>query len=359
MASGCPVPRAPIENARGRWRGTHEESRLGRAEHREDRTRARAAGHEEERLLRDPCDRLARRKPARAATADALGIPKAYGSYEELLADPEIEAIYNPLPNHLHVPLTLQAAAAGKHVLCEKPIALTRAGGAAAARGGGQGADRGSVHGALPSAVAARARAGARRAHRHAARRADVLRLQQRRSRQHPQQGRHRRRRALRHRLLRDRGRALLPRGRAAARHRAGRPRPDVRHRPADQRAGRFRRRPAPRLHRVHADRAAPARPAVRHARAASRSRSRSTRRRARTTRIFDRRLLVARRHGHRDRDAAGERPVHAAGRSVLARGARRDRAAVRRRGRDRQHARHRCAVPLRAQRALGSRRPR
>ena len=57
--------------------------------------------------------------------ADALGIPKAYGSYEELLADPQIEAVYNPLPNHLHVPLTLQAAAAGKHVLCEKPIALT------------------------------------------------------------------------------------------------------------------------------------------------------------------------------------------------------------------------------------------
>jgi predicted dehydrogenase len=60
---------------------------------------------------------------ARAA-AQALGIPKAYGSYEELLADPAIEAIYNPLPNHLHVPLTLQAASAGKHVLCEKPIAL-------------------------------------------------------------------------------------------------------------------------------------------------------------------------------------------------------------------------------------------
>ena len=60
---------------------------------------------------------------ARSA-AGQLGIPKAYGSYEELLADPEIEAIYNPLPNHLHVPLTLKAAAAGKHVLCEKPIAL-------------------------------------------------------------------------------------------------------------------------------------------------------------------------------------------------------------------------------------------
>ena len=59
--------------------------------------------------------------------ARKLGIPVAYGSYEELLDDPEIEAVYNPLPNHLHVPLTLAAAAKGKHVLCEKPIALTGA----------------------------------------------------------------------------------------------------------------------------------------------------------------------------------------------------------------------------------------
>ena len=63
---------------------------------------------------------------AQTAAKD-LGISKAYGSYEELLADKEIEAIYNPLPNHLHVPWSIKAAEAGKHVLCEKPIAMNAA----------------------------------------------------------------------------------------------------------------------------------------------------------------------------------------------------------------------------------------
>ena len=71
---------------------------------------------------------IASRDLGRAQQAAAkLGVPTAYGSYEELLADPSIDAVYNPLPNHLHVPWSIRAAEAGKHVLCEKPIGMNPA----------------------------------------------------------------------------------------------------------------------------------------------------------------------------------------------------------------------------------------
>ncbi len=89
---------------------------------------------------------IASRDGARAAdTAAALGLPRSFDSYEALLADPAIDAIYIPLPNHLHAPWAIRALEAGKHVLCEKPVGLNAAEAeaiaAAAARTGRQAAE--------------------------------------------------------------------------------------------------------------------------------------------------------------------------------------------------------------------------
>ena len=149
-----------------------------------------------------PSPRAIRRSPS--AVAAELGIPTAHGSYEALLADPDIEAVYIPLPNHLHATWAIAAAEAGKHVLCEKPLALTARDAErmieAAERAGVQLMEA-FMYRLHPSWVAVRELVASGRIG-TADGRAELVLVLQRRPDEHPEHPRCRRRRAVRHRLL-------------------------------------------------------------------------------------------------------------------------------------------------------------
>ena len=222
---------------------------------------------------------IASRQAGRAeAVGRELAIPRAHGSYEALLADPDVDAVYIPLPNHLHAEWTIAAAARRQAVLCEKPIAMTadEAQGMVDVAHETRRAADGGVHVPPAPVVGGGARARRLGPDRAAAGRRQLVLVLQRRPGQHPQHRRVRRRGAVRHRLLHDQPVADAVRRRAGRGARPGRPRPGARRRRPDQRDPRVRRGHGD-VHRVDPGRDRPAGPPVRRPRAGSRSTSRST----------------------------------------------------------------------------------
>jgi hypothetical protein len=212
--------------------------------------------------LRGRGDRLARRGRARIA-ADALGIPVAHASYEALLAADDVDAIYVPLPNDLHAPWTIAAVEAGKHVLCEKPLAMDAAEArsmAAAADAAGVKLAEAFMYRHHPSWVEA-VRLVREGAIGELRRRPELVQLLQRRSRQHPQPPRARRRRAHGHRLLLHQPLPLAVRRGAGRRAGDRAPRPGHGGGHRHLRTARVRGWWAGELHLLDADRARPAGP--------------------------------------------------------------------------------------------------
>ena len=290
------------------------------------------------------------------ATAAALGIPKAYGSYEELLADPDVDAVYNPLPNHLHVPWSIKAAEAGKHVLCEKPIALDRGRGARPRR---RCATARASSSRRPSWCATHPQWLAVRDDVRAGRIGELRAIQMAFSYFNRDPANVRNQAGIGGGALMDIGcypivaLAVPVRGGARARDRQHRPRPGVRYGPPDLRPARVPQGQCvftccTQLVPYQRDAGAGAR------RGASRSRSRSTRRP--TGRAGSSSTTDATRSGSgvESRVVRGLRPVHAAGRGAVARDPGRRGGAGAPRGRGREHASHRRAGALGTDRTLG-----